>query len=557
MKALDKFTNLKAFDTDARTRHYLRPVRILRTEGTILNADDLLMDKDGQVHLDKPRCTVMKNEGGAHASVLLDFGREIHGSARILIQSCAPKRVKLGLRFGESVSEAITPTPEKGSTNDHTGRDYEIVVSSMGYFDTSETGYRFLNVELLEENALINLKAIEGVLIIRDVDYIGSFESSDSLLNEIYNTAAYTAHLNMQEFMWDGIKRDRLVWIGDMHPEVMTICSVFGENEVVPRSLDSARDITPIGQWMTFPSYSMWWIMCHYDYYRQNGNLSYLREQHEYLRALVPELCKFIGEDGREDSPNQFLDWPTRADPAATHAGIQGLYGMAMDAAAYLFEALGDADSAAFCRKNRALLEKHVPETNRKQSAALLSLSGIADADAIDRDVISVKGGYGYSTFFSYYILAARAKAGHTAEALDDLRQYYGAMLRLGATTFWEDFNLEWIDEAGGWDGIAPINDFVPEGKRDIHGDYGAYCYTGLRHSLCHGWSSGPVTFLTRHILGIKILEAGCKKLEIKPNLCGLEYVKGTYPTPLGIVSIYADKDGVKIDAPDGIEIVR
>ena len=149
------------------------------------------------------------------------------------------------------------------------------------------------------------------------------------------------------------------------------------------------------------------------------------------------------------------------------------------------------------------------------------------------------------------------AKAGHTAEALDDLRQYYGAMLKLGATTFWEDFNLEWIDEAGGWDGIAPINDFVPEGKRDIHGDYGAYCYTGLRHSLCHGWSSGPVTFLTRHILGVKILEAGCKKLEIKPNLCGLEYVKGTYPTPLGIVSIYADKDGVKIDAPDGIEIVR
>ena len=51
MKALEKFTNLKAFDTDARTRHYLRPVRILRTEGTILNADDLLMDKDGHLTL--------------------------------------------------------------------------------------------------------------------------------------------------------------------------------------------------------------------------------------------------------------------------------------------------------------------------------------------------------------------------------------------------------------------------------------------------------------------------------------------------------------------------
>jgi len=28
------------------------------------------------------------------------------------------------------------------------------------------------------------------------------------------------------------------------------------------------------------------------------------------------------------------------------------------------------------------------------------------------------------------------------------------------------------------------------------YGDYGGYCYVGFRHSLCHGWSSGPVSFL-------------------------------------------------------------
>ncbi len=557
MKLLDKFTELKPLRTDPRKRYYLRPVRVLRTTGNVTNAELLTEATCGQVSLDNPTCIVLKNDGGERASFLLDFGREIHGSIRILTRSCEPRTCKLNIRFGESVSEAITPTPGKGATNDHTGRDFEFTVSTMGSMDTSECGFRFVNIELLEENAVLNLKAIEGVLIIRDIPYIGSFESSDPLLDRIFATAAYTAHLNMQEYMWDGIKRDRLVWIGDMHPEVMTICTVFGDNEVVRRSLDNARDITPLGTWMVFPSYNLWWIMCHYDYYRYSGNIDYLREQHDYLRGLIPVLCDLIGEDGCECSPNKFLDWPTRTDPDASHAGLQGLFAMTFNAAAYLFEALNDAESAALCKEKHALLIKHVPQTNRKQAAALLSLSGIGDADAIDRDVISVKGGYGYSTFFSYYILAARAKAGKTAEALDDLREYYGAMLRLGATTFWEDFNLEWIDEAGGWDGIGGIDDFVPESKRDIHGDYGAHCYVGLRHSLCHGWSSGPTTFLMRHVLGVQILEAGCKKLSVKPNLCGLEFVRGVIPTPLGEVKIYADQNGVKIDAPDGIEIVR
>ena len=60
-----------------------------------------------------------------------------------------------------------------------------------------------------------------------------------------------------------------------------------------------------------------------------------------------------------------------------------------------------------------------------------------------------------------------------------------------------------------------------------------------------------------RYVLGVNVLEAGCRKLKIVPNLCGLEYVKGTYPTPFGTVSIYADKSGVKIDAPKEIEIIR
>ena len=150
--------------------------------------------------------------------------------------------------------------------------------------------------------------------------------------------------------------------------------------------------------------------------------------------------------------------------------------------------------------------------------------------------------------------MQARAEAGDMEGALEIIRKYWGAMLDFGATTFWEDFDLPWTDNA------APIDEPVPSGKKDIHGDYGKFCYKQFRHSLCHGWASGPTWFLSRYVLGIRILEPGCKKLLIKPCMESLDHVKGKYPTPYGAVTVEHTKDALgniatTVDAPDGIEI--
>lgn len=124
-------------------------------------------------------------------------------------------------------------------------------------------------------------------------------------------------------------------------------------------------------------------------------------------------------------------------------------------------------------------------------------------------------------------------------------------MLALGATTFWEDFDIRWAANA------APITEVVPEGKDDIHADFGAFCYRGLRHSLCHGWASGPAPFLMQYILGIRILEPGCRKILFSPNLGGLAWAKGTYPTPYGNIEVSITEQGGEIWAPEEIEVVR
>ena len=111
-------------------------------------------------------------------------------------------------------------------------------------------------------------------------------------------------------------------------------------------------------------------------------------------------------------------------------------------------------------------------------------------------------------------------------------------MLERGATTFWEDFNLDWMNGSG------RIDKFPKSGQKDIHGDFGAYCYKNFRHSLCHGWSAGLLAFFVEEVIGLKINNGTV--CEITPNLMGLEYVKARLPFGNEILNIIVDENGVK-----------
>src|SRR5690606_6196616 len=97
---------------------------------------------------------------------------------------------------------------------------------------------------------------------------------------------------------------------------------------------------------------------------------------------------------------------------------------------------------------------------------------------------------------------------------------------------------------------------------KDVHGDYGDHCYVGYRHSLCHGWASGPTAWLTAHVLGIRVTEAGCKTITIQPNLADLDFAEGSFPTPHGVLHVrhVRQPDGrirSTIKAPKGVRIIR
>ena len=185
----------------------------------------------------------------------------------------------------------------------------------------------------------------------------------------------------------------------------------------------------------------------------------------------------------------------------------------------------------------------------------MLVLANMADKPQKECDIIAENGAHGFSTFFGYYMLRALAEGGRFEEAMQIMSDYWGAMLDLGATTFWEDLNYAEALKA------ARIDQQVPDGAYDYHASSGDYCYKGHRHSFCHGWASGPTSWLSQYVLGITPLEPGCRKVAIKPHLGKLEWAEGSFPTPYGVIRVKHTRDaGGKVstqyDAPTGVEVV-
>ncbi|MBB5437637.1 hypothetical protein HDC92_001309 [Pedobacter sp. AK017] len=544
------------------TRQYITPVRIVWKNGDVRNSEQLLKPGIGQGDLANRNIVILNNKkAGEKASILLDFGRELHGGLEIVtgMWGGGNKPRNIHIRYGESASEAMSSIGEKGATNDHAIRDFRALVPWLGKIQFGESGFRFVRIDLEDEHAELQLKEIRAIYTFRDIPYLGSFKSSDERLNKIWQTGAYTVHLNMQEYLWDGIKRDRLVWVGDLHPEVSTLSAVFGYNEVVPKSLDLSRDTTPLPGWMNgISTYSMWWIIIHYDWYMKNGNLAYLKEQKTYLNGLVKQIVARVGNDNKEHMDGtRFLDWPSSENPKGIHAGLQAMTVWSLATAAKISVLVGDKETEALCNLTVTRMKKYIPDVNNsKQAAALMAIAGITTAEKANKEVLSVGGAKNFSTFYGYYMLETKAKAGDYQGAIDVIREYWGAMLDLGATTFWEDFNMDWLPNA------SRIDEPVPAGKIDIHGDYGAYCYVGFRHSLCHGWASGPTSWLTEHVLGIKVMAPGSKIIKITPHLGDLKFAEGTFPTPYGVVKVKHTKlaNGKihsEITGPKQVKIIR
>jgi alpha-L-rhamnosidase len=550
---------------DERVRSQVRPTRILWKSGAgteVERAEKLLAPDTTQATIWSAQGCVMRSKG-APAGILLDFGREITGGIHIVARMAPPwdsarGPARVRIRFGESASEALS---DQELNLDHSIVDIELPLPKIaGSLDFGDTGFRFVRLQLPQDGAGAEILSAEAVFARRDLEWRGSFTSNDELVNRIWKTGAYTVQLNLQEYAWDGVKRDRLTWAGDLHAAALITLSAFGALPVIPRTFDLLRDETPLPRVMNgISSYTLWWIIAQRDWHLYSGDREYLHAQRPYLSALVSQLSLWVDDAGMERLPEtRFLDWPSSEDPVTIHAGLHALLTMAFTAGLDIALFLDDTGIRERCGAALARMSRTTPDFDvmQKTASSLVSLAGLVDPRVMNTKSLAFQPLTGVSTYYGLYILEARAAAGDHAGALDLIRAYWGGMLDLGATTFWEDFDLDWMANAG------RIDELPVPGKTDIHREKGKYCYKGYRHSLCHGWAGGPTAWLSRHVLGIRPVEPGFAQVRITPTLCDLRNVEGSFPTPRGDIHVSHKRkpDGtVKTDyeCPRGVRAVR
>jgi alpha-L-rhamnosidase len=497
--------------------------------GTIENAQSLAVGSPGgELTVTLPQEQVSLHDA---PQILMDFGREVTG--RLELQSDSDQPAEVTVQYGESEAEA--------SMQPYLGVD-PVYLPAHGTAYGPKSAFRYAIVRLTRgRDTRFRSISLDGIAY--PVKYQGSFESSDPELNKMWAIGAYTAHLCMQDDIWDAPKRDRGRWMGDLDVSGRTIGDVFGDGFLMQDTLDQLLGPAPVERHVDgIPGYSAFWLTGEKELYLHTGSMKQLESVHTRLVQLLEYMEKDL-KDQNLFSDNThawpFVDWsPDMFDyDAQTRMGTQFEYYAAFRDGAWLLRALHDEKNAARMQEEADALKTAARQYmldakgsfgDRWQPNAYAVLSGVANQDqygAIWKNSLSDVGHVPYTPYiitpyYNYYVISAMAEMGHREAALNWIRQYWGGMVQEGATSFWEGYDPTWYK------------------GHLFHSSLQADDMSGFRVSLAHGWSSGVTPWLMSEVLGIQPTAGGFATVNIRPDLLGLKWAKGTEPTPHGLLGV-------------------
>ncbi|MDE3105467.1 MAG: alpha-L-rhamnosidase [Acidobacteriota bacterium] len=476
-------------------------------------------------------------------SVLLDFGREMSGRALL---HAAAQPLDVTVQYGESKGEAIA-APYLGNTTLH--------AAAQGVARGPKSAFRYLLVRAQDAALADHLGAEE---IYYPVHYSGWFTSSNARLNRIWETAAYTAHLSLQDSLWDGVKRDRGRWIGDQEVIQRSVLDLFGNVPLVRSGLEDAAGTGPIVEHINgLPGYSAWWLVAEAEYLRRTGDLGQVRAQREHVLQVLRLMHRELDEAHLYQAATgakPFVDWAEGfdRDTPEARAATQFEYLLGFQDAAWVLQQLGESAEAEHWQQQAALLRQAARQSllrqgmfgNRLQTNAIAVLAGAAteaEQQSVWSGVLSRTGPAAnvpqpITPYYADYVLEAMARTGHRREAVAWMRSYWGSMLDSGATSFWEAWDPAWAGT-------------------DAHARIDADNHIGYNASLAHGWSSGPASWLLEQVLGVTAAETGYRTVQIRPDAAGLRWVRGSVSTPLGVVRVSLAGGRLLVQAPRAMRI--
>lgn len=377
-----------------------------------------------------------------------------------------------------------------------------------------------------------------------------SFECDNKTVNEIYKVAARTMRLCSREFILDGIKRDRWLWGADVYQSSLMHYYSFFDTKSIKRSMTALFGKSPFSLYINhIMDYTFLWIICFDDYYRHSGDEKFARENCYKVFEIMEHCLGRRDENGLMDSRPEdwvFVDWAD-LDNSGEVCCEQMLLIAALKKCVILSEEFGYKDKAeryrAIYKETEAKLERFWLEDKKGYTysvrngkpdgkilmhpnvfAVLFDLCDDKRKEMIKQNVLENPDIPKIVTpYMRFYELAALCRIGETKYVMDETIKYWGAMIKEGATTFWERYDPE---EKG-------AEKYAMYGRK-----YGK--------SLCHAWGATPLYIIGRYIVGLKASENG-KSFTLKPDLAGLKRFKAEMPLAKGSVKVEADEKTIRV----------
>jgi hypothetical protein len=522
------------------------------------------------------RNTPSEDAGSRSPYLIVDFGRQVFGFPRVRLDGPAGGVVEM--TYGpELVAGRVLPFSQGVRYGDR----YVMRAGKQVWQTFEYKQFRYLMVVFRNVPDPVSVESISLNSYNYPAQRKGSFECSDSQLNNLWKACIDTVYLQMEDTLVADAVRERRVFTLDGGHGLWPIWAGFGDvaisdwyfrlitrgttldgmlRESYPgterEGIDDLHDYkdaivyeNPVVQ--NIPQGGLFVATLFGEYYQYFGKQKLAEDIYPALANLAKWFAKETDDTGLAYNL-PYWNWVdyVKTDMRGANFETNALYCRTLEVLAQIGEALGKGDEASGWR-NRAqkvktslrkshwndqqqlyvdsVLDGKQSETITETANGMAILWGIATQEQtrqiVHRLADPKTGMVRSSPLYFAYTLEGLIKAGAIEMALEQMRDRYAAMVAYSDNpTLWES----WDHSPGSGTSIA------------IQG------------------SAAPAWILSRHILGIAPQGAGFQECRIEPETAGLSWARGVFPSVRGDIKVdwkkAAGQFSIEVELPAGLE---
>ena len=460
----------------------------------------------------------------------------------------------VGMRVRGHVGAKLILTP-----NEHdapgANRQSEIILREglqtfeLPYYDS----FSVINIKAEGVTEPIEILDVRCVFTSYPVQYLGSFECSNSNYNRIWEVSRWVTQICMQTHHLDSPHHQEPISdAGDYLIESLNSFYAFGEGTLARQDLKKVARTLEQRNYQSFhTSYSLLWLRMLVQYYEYTGDAAPLKQMAPHVKKLMERFEGYIGPNGLvSQAPNyMFMDWVEIEGFTLHHP--PAVIGQGYMTALY-YQALGDAISVASITKS--------PKESSRYQSLRKKISTAFESELWNSSQGLYRDGKPFQTTikpnqwlpadkdietFSTQVNTLAVSCGLTSpERSRSVMKAVLARKDMNCQPYFMHFVFEAMFKAGLFSSEA-----VKQLDRwKIVPDTQSFYEMWTVGDLSHAWNATPMVQMSGRILGVVPNKPGFKEFIIDPQPVGLTWATGRVPTPHGLIEVSWKTVGTQIE---------